>query len=297
MDEITKILVASGTADDKEDAAPSNAKSAEDVADMPEPPSLQDLAVTKGLEEILDPSFPDSEFASLEPRLQQLLFRKLRTEMHRLYQIEDSWSVMKQWCSLADSFLYTRAARKRIPEPDCYEGQEGEDVRVDSQNGHNLISEFPKAWSYASESDADDRSFDRSDDHVHWGAFDLMYKLPDSDLRVVSRAEQTQAGYTFHDENGLFYNRISSQLLQYRVTVVFGMIPQDESDGYKCQWLAELIYKDGKSRLRLDEHKGSANVHFTGTAEASTEAVRFLNFLTGNNIPHTYDGILAGTVA
>ena len=54
-------------------------------------PSLQELAAKKALSKILDPSFEASDFEPLEPRLQELLFGKLRDEIAYLKAYEDAW--------------------------------------------------------------------------------------------------------------------------------------------------------------------------------------------------------------
>ena len=88
---------------------------ASDPAQQPSLQSLQKLAETKCLSEILKPSFKDSDFESLEPCLQRLLFGRLRAEIARLQKIEQSHLYLKKWLPQADAELYTPAARKRIP--------------------------------------------------------------------------------------------------------------------------------------------------------------------------------------
>ena len=55
-------------------------------------PSLQGLREMQSLEQILRSDSADSDFASLEPRMQQLLFSRLRTENARLQEVEWKWS-------------------------------------------------------------------------------------------------------------------------------------------------------------------------------------------------------------
>ena len=90
---------------------------------------------------------------------------------------------------------------------------------------------------------------------------------------------------------------MSSQLVLYRLTVTFGMPPPKEGDGYKSCWEVDLQHCDGVSVLRLEDYKGAAEPRFRGTAGASVDALKLLNFLVGMNCPHTYDGIVAGTRA
>jgi hypothetical protein len=45
------------------------------------------------------------------------------------------------------------------------------------------------------------------------------------------------------NEHHYLWQKISSQLLYYRITSMFGMPRSDETDGYKVAWWVELVYK------------------------------------------------------
>jgi hypothetical protein len=94
-----------------------------------------------------------------------------------------------------------------------------------------------------------------------------------------------------------FIDRISSHLLYYRIVVTYAMPPSVEVQYPVCHWKMKLKHIDGISLLECKDSKGQAHVKFTGTAEASEDALGFLNYLTGEKCLHTYDGIIAGTVA
>jgi hypothetical protein len=89
--------------------------------------------------------------------------------------------------------------------------------------------------------------------------------------------------------------RITSQLLYYRISILFGMPPAKETDGYKCCWEVRLRHRDGESELRLYDSKGAAAVSFEGYA--SDDGLELVTFLTSVDFAHTYDGIRAGTMA
>ena len=114
-------------------------------------PSLQELATSKALDEILNSAFKDSDFEALEPRLQRILFRKLRAEIIRLQKVEQSWSFYTKVCPRADRQLYTRAARERL-------GDDEEDEKL----------QFLGKWSYAEDKEEDVRP-----DTTSWSAWDL----------------------------------------------------------------------------------------------------------------------------
>ena len=268
--------------------------------------SLQELAVTKSMEEILDPDFKSSDFTSLEPRLQQLLFEKLRGEVSRLKEEEKHWSFTKRHFPSADRHLYTRAGRKRMPGwprlPRFFGRNEETKDAEDAVDVYIHQDKIIAKWCYASKIDDEDdvERLNRlriDEDAVDWSSgYDLVYVLPDDKFAVWSRKVQSQNS----DEEIIDYlfNRISSQLLQYRITVMFGMIPpSDELDGYKQCWQATLVHWDTMSCLELFDYKGAVTARFHGTVEGSTDALELLDYLCGNKIPHSYDGALAGTAA
>ena len=134
-----------------------------------------------------------------------------------------------------------------------------------------------------------------------WDAMYLYWNLPAGELRLNGRQfEHEEApGYVYGEDKG-FTERISSQLLLYRIVVMFGMIPpqQEGYEGrYKSCWECMLRHKDGTSRFTAFDYKGGATLKFKGSAEGSADAMELLNFLCGDAIPHSYDGILAGTMA
>ena len=278
---------------------------------FPSQPSLQELCERQGLEQILHSDNADSDFASLEPRLQQLLFSRLRTENARLREVERRWRLLTKACPRIDTQMYLSSTRI---EPDGGE---------DEQNGYNQQRVFLRQWSYLiedgydSENGGGEYTGSRAENFVdrveakegegcspelvrdtRWDDSDLVSQSPDSELRLcfdhcngLTRCSCRPEG------NGRFSFHVSSQLLLYRLTVTFGMPPPQEGDGYKSCWQADLQYSDGASVLSFQDYKGAAGARFYGTAEASVDALKLLNFLTGMKCPHTYDGIVAGTIA
>jgi hypothetical protein len=239
------------------------------------PPSLLDLSRKKALSLILSPNYSDSEFTSLEPHLQKLLFRGLRTEIARLQEIKDDWTVLERSCPSIDLNIYRSSNTGRTREED------------------DISDTFWQKWSYIEEGDGSRQVTHRP--AVRWDSYSL-FSDPDSDLlRICSCSEI--CGCAFGSWKRAFYRRISSQLLLYRLTILFGMPPPVETDGYKACWEAELRYSDGVSILTFRDYKGAASTSFMGSAEASTEALRLVNYLISIECCHTYDGIRAGRVA
>lgn len=95
---------------------------------------------------------------------------------------------------------------------------------------------------------------------------------------------------------GFFYH-ISSALLWYRLTILTGEAKYVTTDDYKSSWDMEFCHIDGISTLRLWDCKGGARAEFDGLKKSQADALGFVNLLTRFKFPHTYDRVIAGTVA
>ena len=84
------------------------------LADGANQPTLQELATKKSLSVVLQPSFQDSDFKVLEPRLQRLLFSRMRADLVRL---QESSSFREKSTPKADAYLHTPDAMKKILAP------------------------------------------------------------------------------------------------------------------------------------------------------------------------------------
>ncbi|CAI7605667.1 unnamed protein product [Penicillium manginii] len=142
------------------------------------------------------------------------------------------------------------------------------------------------------------------DDDLRWNSANMRYELkpyrfPPIHLpmeKVIS--ECRLRGFLHH---------ISSSLLLYRLTILTGELmettdcqtgcPWDMTDGYKSSWDLPLRHIDSVSTLRFYDYKGQARAFFCGSEEAQNDAMELINLLTSRSFPHTYDGIMAGTVA
>lgn len=243
-------------------------------------PSLQDLCENMAM----NMNLKDTDFSSLPDHLQQGVIDKLQAEIARLKLVEKDWLGLVAHCPHLDLKVHQSYARIEPP----MEGQE---------DPYERMAALAEKWSYIGDDD-DNSNLDSGDRRgverpVRWHSFHLVYKSVGSDLEL--RPDLPSIIHYSYDFS--FFERISSQLLLYRLTVVFGMPPPRESDGYKCCWEVELRHSDGGSVLRLGDYKGAANASFYGAKEASDDALQLLNFLTQLECPHTYDNTVAGRPA
>jgi hypothetical protein len=263
----------------------------------PPQPWRQGSGEMESLEQILCSDSADSDFASLKPRMQQQLFSKLRTENARLLKVEEKWRQLTASCPRTDIQIY-------LDFPTIEPGDE-----EDERNSSNKEATFRNRWSYPI-GDSDENENDGGEGrglegleglevsrNISWESGNLVADSPDSELRLSRYSDGLDLlSFMGKMDNG-FSSRVSSQLLLYRLTVMFGMPPPKKGDRYKSCWEVHLRHCDGASVLRFRDYKGGPSLGFNGTAEASADALKLLNFLVGESCRHTYDGIVAGTVA
>jgi hypothetical protein len=245
-------------------------------------PTLQALCEQKALELDLE-----SGFETLQPRLQHLLFNKVRAENARLREIEWKWKRLTRFCPNIDTQIYLRPGRGL-----------GEDDGTAMYDEKQL---FRDLWRYGDTDDDDEQDrAGRVSPYIpkrDWHCFDLVSESPDGEpANFVLRDPSTQY-FGRSRRQTYFWYQISSQLLFYRLTVTFGMPPPLGTDGYKSCWTICLRHCHDGSKLEFYDYKGAAEVRFFGSDDASEEALKLINFLVGMRCLHTYDGIVAGTVA
>jgi hypothetical protein len=133
------------------------------------------------------------------------------------------------------------------------------------------------------------------DNNLHWSSdkseFELGY-AQDRERRLQYKPDATE---NLSREYGFLYH-ISSSLLWYRIAIFMGEIENSPTDHYKSFLDMRLWHVDGVSTLRLWDSKGGVRGRFDGLKESQTDALQFLNFVAGFKFPHTYDGVIAGTV-
>jgi hypothetical protein len=255
-----------------------------DSTTVPSQPTLQALCEQKALELDLE-----SDFESLEPRLQHLLFNKVRAENARLREIERKWERLTRFCPSLDTQIYLQPNRGLNEEDGILADDE---KRV-----------FTELWYYKDIDDDNEqqRAMRMSSPipRMGWDSSALVSESPDEELGIFVLGDpSTQYSRKPPGRRQSYLrDRISSQLLFYRLAVTFGMPPPVETDGYKVCWEINLQHHDESSTLEFYDYKGSAEVRFFGSNDASDDALKLVNFLVGMECLHTYDWIVAGTIA
>lgn len=169
---------------------------------------------------------------------------------------------------------------------------------IDGFDAYDLQDRFRNDWTTETPDSSDDFMSFHDSDMVYWGFLDV-YTIPGKPGLVASHQGIPEGG-----EMAKTYEMISSQLLLYRLMAVFGTPPSNEEvDGYKSIWSYTLHWVPGqednrkRGRFVLSDYKGSWSFHFYGPEEASRSALDLLEWLAGDNVPHPYDGVVAGNQA
>ncbi|TPX14884.1 uncharacterized protein E0L32_004993 [Thyridium curvatum] len=183
---------------------------------------------------------------------------------------------------------------------------EREEIDVHQVNGYEVNDYFLHQWEYRNQ---DTQSSSLRNSGQFSCNFDVLYRESQSgELRLctyqTSRSNNT-SGCTWsrcceYEEKVYLYRLIASSTLLYRLVVAFGLPGWDEDqvDGYKSAWAVTLRkVGHGAGTLRMFDCKGAAHVQFDGDLEACKSALKLVTWLVGDNIAHSYDGILAGRIA
>lgn len=145
-----------------------------------------------------------------------------------------------------------------------------------------------------------------SDNDLRWNSADMRFDLKSYCVsHLHAPLEQDDFERWLH-QYGFFYHITSSQLL-YRLNILASKLgdatgdddkcPWNMTDEYKCSWDISIQHTDNVSTLRFWDSKGRARAQFSGLGETQVDALELINFVTGFGFFHTYDNLIAGTVA
>ncbi len=164
-------------------------------------------------------------------------------------------------------------------------------------DGYMVKGYFRRRWVY-DRSEAKEFSPEERDDtkDKSWNSYNLLDENGSSTLVVEERRNTHQLDHTTGCRLSM---KISSQLLLYRLTAVFGMAPASKRMyKYKQVWEATLYWKDdNNSKVTFFDYKGTASAQFSGNEDACKSSLKLLEFLLSDNVPHPYGFTLAGRAA
>ena len=258
-------------------------------------PTLQQLASRKAMEQLLRPDFPSAEFEAMEPRLQRLVFEELRTEINRLRLIEDPWQTMQEECPRTDLSLYQQPFKTIAETSLNKESDQGNNPRARFITPFAAMFErlratrlqldfFKNLWQPVSESF--NLPLNRAcEAYIEWRECNLTIESTEADLQRIQGPQSTLG------EMHLLDTRISSQLLWYRLTLVFGPPMLAKCNTTPTQaWSIKLLLNDRNATLYIYDSFGHVSVTYNGMSEASSvKALEFLNYVTGSGFKNPTD--------
>jgi len=231
------------------------------------------------------------EFQSLQDPHKMRYFDKLTAA-------STSWTAFEKSCPRLDKFVFQH--------------YDNDNYLFCDELGISLQDNVKQRWSLREVSSPDSvprREYGKRgslvrwyDNYLRWSSANMRFELKPYHITLLPiekmDSELELRGFLYH---------ISSSLLLYRLTLLTGEIgeatgsqtgcPWDITDGYKSSWNIPLRHMDSVSTLRFYDYKGQARALFSGSEEAQNDAVDLINLLTSFSFPHTYDCIMAGTVA
>ncbi|KAB5526477.1 hypothetical protein GE09DRAFT_1151570 [Coniochaeta sp. 2T2.1] len=206
----------------------------------------------------------------------------------------------------ADQEVYFGHDRRISPRAEPGENSdEREEIDVHKVNGYQVNDYFLNQWELQNE----DTQRSYGNDGQFSCDFNVLYRESQSgEFRLCTystHGSNNTSGCTWsrcyeYEEKAHLPHLIASSTLLYRLVVAFGLSGwgDDEVDGYKTVWGVTLRkIGHGAGTLRIFDYKGGATAQFYGDLEACKSALKLVTWLVGDNIPHPYDGILAGRAA
>jgi hypothetical protein len=253
---------------------------------------MADTEVSRTLKSLADSPNPTAECRSLGSRKQEKVYRSLWAEYKRLEKLS---RLVAHRIPRADRALMSGEHVRDFDDYDPDNPYEPEDagrwppvmlddgrINIYCADGYDLKAHFQQEWRYSAEPE--------SSTHAHPDGCNFH---PRRDT-VTGEIGDSQLS------RECLFECISSQLLLYRLTAVFGMPPTTGEDGYRSVWSAVLELQDQdefKSVLELRDLKGGADAFYRGSHKGAKSAQQLIEWLLSDNVPHTYDHTLAGTVA
>ena len=256
---------------------------------MPQP-TLQQLSEAKALVDITKPGYKFSDFTSLDPRLQELLFRRWQEETARvkahypetdLKIVQEAPIVIHELPERSASELHSRSQDDKKWEEYAEPWEKVSYYR--HQKLWTPIKQIKDARYINNIRDYDE--YEDNNNVFRWHSTGLGFAAPGEPLifrSAVPKEQWEQSGFDLHPLN----ERISSQVLLYRLMKVFGA-PSFcfmTWDGQPLNWSIQLKLRDGTAGFLLYDLDGQSSAEFAGTTQVGSDlAFELLNFLCSHN--------------
>ena len=274
---------------------------------MPPPtPSLVQLSASKALDTIFPLGFTSSDFEKLVAPQQRLLFEQLVADNARLREIEKSWILVKERCPALDLELFVvppppAPSPYDMLEPPSDEIREVTEYEKDTRGNERIqmmksaetspryladhqweASYFTNLWSW----NIIDEHSGMITGSYWWTSPRLNFNQSESKFEPSDSPTSPNAVAA----------RISSQLLLYRLILMFDLPPRGLfEDRREISWEVELTHQEGDGRLYFTDDGGSAVASFSGNDEdAQNDSLELLSFICGRRCMHA-GGFPAGT--
>lgn len=177
-------------------------------------------------------------------------------------------------------------------------GKEDHDVSAAVRgNGYDIQERFQAKWRHIPDASTVPLH-DLGSDIVIWDSVHLV-KEPDGTISSCGPLPLPPHDMEPYIPDWHLSGSISSQLMLYRLVITFGGLEWQIRDDYQSVWAYDLEFTEDEllGILSIFDYKGSLCVRFDGVKEASESALELLTWLMSTNVPHSYDGTVAGTKA
>ena len=227
-------------------------------------PTLEELSARKAIKTLSVAENPNRQLTDMEPVHHKLVMKHLLAERASFIEKAKDHDWLKSVLPISDVELVPDRAQLRYYEEDKHPGEDR----------YSVQGAFSQKWQYTTDKFCS--ILDRpSPDYVRVSACSVVSTSPHKEITIRDRHDSGKDS-VFHFRMGIAW-RISSQLLLYRLIVIFGMPPPLENDGYECLWEVRLLSSDKRSMLRFCDYKGGSDVLYHGTKEGSESALELIN--------------------
>ena len=223
--------------------------------------SLEEMAAQKIIDALEISQTPQLDFASFGPTQQLLVFKYMMSTISRL-----------------------RCTLNSIPPLDMVIHDPRADISDEPirDMDKKLRDSFSEHWHCARiEGSAVTRRYHTFAHSTKWNEICVVARSEGAQFELLQK-KRAKWGKKRAITSKYVYlkDRISSQLLYYRLALTFGMPARSMGSTDTNIWTVNLMHDDG-SYLEFADSMGSIELQFEGTTDASESALELINFVAG----------------